>query len=251
MQLINDDFLNTSLTSKSVDLLLTDLPYGVINKKKNTWDTIIPFDKFWTFVDKVCKPNAAIISTAKNPFTAQLISSNYKMFKYCWVWEKSRSTGWLDCKKMPLRAHEDIVVFYKQLPTYNPQMVDGIPYDKGIYSRDTLCYGKINKTLPVKNESGKRFPRSVLYFRTAESEGKWHATQKPVALYEYLIKTYSNEGDTILDPCMGSGTTGLACLNTNRKFIGIEKEPDIYSKALERFKLHENNRIKDISILEA
>ncbi|MEC8552128.1 MAG: site-specific DNA-methyltransferase, partial [Pseudomonadota bacterium] len=178
--------------------------------------------------------NAAIISTAQQPFTSKLISTNYSMFRYCLVWEKSKATGYLNSKKMPLKAHEDIVVFYKKLCTYNPQMTDGEPYDKGIAVRDAVQYGKQTKAVHVKNTEGTRYPRSVLYFKTAEDEGKLHPTQKPIALYEYLVRTYSNEGDMILDPCMGSGTTGIASLNTGRKFIGIEKDENYYITAEKR-----------------
>lgn len=228
------NYENCNIKDKSIDLLLTDLPYGIINKSRNKWDSEIDLNVFWSFVEKKCKPTTAIISTAKNPFTAKLILSNEKMFRYSLVWEKSKATGWLDCKKMPLRAHEDIVVFYKKLPTYNPQMIEGDPYDKGSAVRDTLCYQKQTKAMRVKNDSGLRYPRSVLYFRTAESEGKWHPTQKPLELFEYLIKTYSNEGDLVFDPCMGSGTTGIAAKNTNRNFIGSEKDKEIFESALKR-----------------
>ena len=138
-----------------------------------------------------------------------------------------------------MRSHEDIVVFYKKQPTYNPQMTVGKPYDKGKAVRDAIQYGKQTKAVHVKNTEGTRYPRSVLYFKTAEDEGKLHPTQKPIALYEYLVKTYSNEGDTIFDPCMGSGTTGVACLNTNRDFIGIERDENYYAIAEERLKTDE------------
>ena len=156
------------------------------------------------------------------------------MFRYCWVWEKSKASGYLNSKKMPLKAHEDIVVFYKKLCTYNPQKTKGVPYNKGTAVRDTESYGKQTKAVHVKNEDGTRYPRSVIYFTTAESEGKLHPTQKPVALMEYFIKTYSNENDLVLDPCMGSGTTGIACVNTNRKFIGIEKDEKYFNIAKDR-----------------
>lgn len=217
----------------SIDLLLTDFPYGTLNKR-NEWDSIIDYSIFWKHVDNICKPNCAIISTAAQPFTSVLISSNYTDFKYTMVWEKSKATGYLNAKKQPLRAHEDIVVFYKKQPTYNPQMVSGTPYDKGKAVRDTESYGVQTKEVHVKNDSGLRFPRSVIYFKTAESEGKYHPTQKPVALYEYLIRTFSNENDLVLDPCMGSGTTGVAALQTNRNFIGIEKEQKYFEIAKER-----------------
>lgn len=234
--LFHSDFLSlaSKIEKESVDLLLTDLPYGTLNKDRNTWDRVIDLDKFWDFVREFCKPNAAVITTAAQPFTSLLISSNYSMFKYCLVWEKSKATGYLNAKKQPMRAHEDIVVFYNKQPTYNPQMVKGVPYDKGKALRDTIQYGKQTKECHVKSEDGLRYPRSVIYFKTAEGEGKLHPSQKPVELYEYLIKTYSNEGDTILDPCMGSGTTGIAAIKNDRNFIGCEREEEYFSIAKNR-----------------
>ena len=234
----HSDMFNTlgNIEPQSVDLLLTDFPYGTLNKKRNQWDRIIDYEKFWEHVDIICKPNCAIISTAAQPFTSVLISTNYTDFKYCLVWEKSKATGYLNAKKQPIRAHEDIVVFYKKQPTYNPQFTSGKPYDKGKALRDAEQYGQQTKSVHVKDTEGKRYPRSVLYFKTAEDEGKLHPTQKPIALYEYLIRTYSNEGDTILDPCMGSGTTGAACMNTNRQFIGIENDEQYFHIATNRLR---------------
>ncbi len=236
MLLYNDDMFNVldKIDEQSVDLLLTDFPYGTLNKKRNQWDRVIDYDRFWKHVNIICKPNCAIVSTAAQPFTSELISTNYTDFKYCLVWEKSKSTGYLNAKKQPMRSHEDIVVFYKKQPTYNPQFTSGKPYDKGKALRDAEQYGKQTKSVHVKDTEGKRYPRSVLYFKTAEDEGKYHPTQKPIALYEYLIRTYSNEGDTILDPCMGSGTTGVACCLENRNFIGIESNEDYYNIAKDR-----------------
>jgi site-specific DNA-methyltransferase (adenine-specific) len=225
------------LEPNSIDLLLTDFPYGVLNSR-NEWDKVIDYDLFWKYSEVVCKSTTPIISTASQPFTSKLISTNYPMFSYCWVWEKSKSTGYLNSKKMPLKAHEDIVVFYNKLPVYNPQKTKGSPYDKGTAVRDTEAYGKQIKPIEVKNDDGSRYPRSVIYFKTAESEGKFHPTQKPIALMEYLIKTYSNVGDTILDPCMGSGTTGVACGRNERNFIGIEMDKKYYSVAEKR--IHES-----------
>jgi site-specific DNA-methyltransferase (adenine-specific) len=233
--LYNNDMFNvfTQMEDNSVDLLLTDFPYGTLNKR-NTWDTIIDYDVFWREAYRICKLNAAIISTAAQPFTSVLIASNYNDFKYSWVWEKSKASNYLNAKKQPLRAHEDIVVFYRNQCTYNPQMVKGNPYDKGTAVRDTEAYGVQTKAVHVVSDSGLRYPRSVLYFRTAESEGKYHPTQKPIALMEYLVNTYSNPNDVVLDPCMGSGTTGLACKTTNRQFIGIEKDPEYFQLATTR-----------------
>jgi len=235
IQLFNDDMFNVlgNLELQSIDLLLTDFPYGTLNKR-NEWDSIIDYPTFWKKVDMICKPNCAVISTAAQPFTSVLIASNYEHFKYTMVWEKSKSSGYLNAKKQPLRAHEEVVVFYKKQPTYNPQMTQGTPYDKGKAVRDTEAYGVQTKEVHVKNDTGLRYPRSVIYFKTAESEGKYHPTQKPVLLYEYLIRTFSNENDVILDPCMGSGTTGVAAVNCNRNFIGIEREEKYFTVARDR-----------------
>ena len=241
----NDDMFGVldKLENKSIDLILTDFPYGTLNKSRNQWDQVIDYSRFWKLADRICKPNAAIISTAAQPFTSFIISTNYDLFKYNLVWEKSKSSGYLNAKKQPLRSHEDIVVFYKKQPTYNPQMTKGNPYDKGKAVRDAVQYGEQTKAVHVKSENGLRYPRSVVYFKTAENEGKLHPTQKPVSLYEYLIKTYSNEGDVVLDPCMGSGTTGISAINTGRKFIGIEKDPTFFNIANERLEKHKSGRL--------
>ena len=236
-KLLNGDCIEMmkTLEPESVDLILTDLPYGVLNQRNN-WDNIINFENMWSEVNRISKLNTAFITTAKQPFTSQLIMSNLKNFKYTLVWEKSKATGYLNSKRMPLVAHEDIVVFYKKPPTYNPQMVLGKPYDKGKAVRDTESYGEQTKAIHVKNEDGYRYPRSVVYFKTAEREGKLHPTQKPIKLFEWLVKTYSNENDVILDITMGSGTTGVAALNLNRKFIGIELDTGYYKISEKRFK---------------
>lgn len=219
------------IADNSVDMILCDLPYGTTQCK---WDTVLPLEDLWKEYHRICKPNAAIVLTAAQPFTSALIMSNPKYFKYNWVWEKSKATGYLNAKKMPLRAHEDVCIFYKKPPVYNPQMVEGTPYNKGSAHRPTDVYGSQRETL-VKNDSGLRYPRTVQYFKTAESEGKvLHPTQKPLALFEYLIRTYSNEGDLILDNCIGCGTTAVACINTNRDYIGIELEEKYYNITLER-----------------
>jgi len=235
MILLNDDMFNAfeTIEDKSIDLLLTDLPYGTINRR-NIWDNVIDLPKFWETIERICKPNAAVISTAANPFTSVLITSNVRDFRYTLVWEKSKASGYLNSKRQPLRAHEDIVVFYRKQPTYNPQMTEGTPYDKGTAVRDTEVYGVQTKAVHVHNTSGLRYPRSVLYFKTAEREGKLHPTQKPVSLYEWLVQTYSNPGDVVLDPCMGSGTTGHAALLHNRQFIGFESDPTFYATAADR-----------------
>ena len=233
--LYKDDMFSIlpTLEDGSIDLILTDFPYGTLNSR-NEWDTIIDYEVFWKEANRICKPTAAIISTAAQPFTSVLISSNYRDFKYTMVWEKSKATGYLNAKKQPMRAHEDIVVFYRKQPTYNPQMTKGDPYDKGKAVRDTDSYAKQTKEVHVKNNTGLRYPRSVQYFVTAEREGKYHPTQKPVELYRWLVRTYSNKGDTILDPCMGSGTTGIAATLEDRNFIGIERDSEYFKRAYGR-----------------
>ena len=221
------------IEDNSVDLLLTDFPYGTLNKR-NVWDNVIDYEAFWQEADRVCKPTAAVISTAAQPFTTVLISSNYRDFRYTLVWEKSKATGYLNSKRQPLRAHEDIVVFYRKQPTYNPQMTEGKPYDKGKAVRDTEAYGRQTKAVHVKNDTGLRYPRSVVYFTTAESEGKHHPTQKPIDLFRWLIRTYSNPGDTVLEPCMGSGTTCVAAAMEGRESIGVEPEEKYFQAAKDR-----------------
>lgn len=237
IMIINDDMFSnkgiSSLSNNCIDAVITDFPYGTLNKR-NEWDKVIDYNLFWKDISRVIKDTSPIISTAQMPFTAYLVSSNYKDFKYTLVWEKSKSTGYLNAKKQPMRSHEDIVVFYKKQCTYNPQMTKGTPYNKGCAVRDTEAYSKQNKAILVKNDSGDRYPRSVQYFVTAEREGKYHPTQKPISLFEWLIKTYTNEGDTVLDPCMGSETTAIACIRTHRKFIGIEKDTKYYEIAKDR-----------------
>jgi len=220
------------IKKESIDMILCDLPYGTT---QCSWDSIIPFKDLWEQYERIIKLNGAIVLTASQPFTSNLVMSNPKLFRYSLVWEKSKSTGYLNSKKMPMRAHEDILVFYKKLPTYNPQMVQGTPYDKGTAHRPTQVYRKQKGEIHVKNEDGLRFPRSVQYFKTAESEGKvYHPTQKPIAMFEWLIKTYSNENDIILDNCIGAGTTAIAAIRTNRKYIGIEINEEYYKISLER-----------------
>lgn len=219
------------IEDKSVDMILCDLPYGTT---QNKWDSIIPFDKLWNQYTRVIKDNGVIALFSQGIFTAKLILSNEKSFKYKWVWEKSKATNFLNAKKQPLRKHEEICVFYKKPPLYNPQMVQGEAYNKGVRKNQlTGSYGDF-KPVEVKS-SGVRYPTDVIYFKTAESEGEvYHPTQKPTELLEYLIKTYTNEGDIILDNTMGSGSTGVACVNTNRKFIGIELDENYYDVAVNR-----------------
>lgn len=220
------------IPDRSVNFILTDPPYGTTVCK---WDNVIPFEPMWEQLNRIVKPNGVIALFGTEPFSSKLRLSNIKNYKYDWVWEKSKATGFLNAKKQPLRAYENISIFYYSQPNYQPQITQGVAYNKGVRKLQTLddVYGKFNQ-VEVKSE-GKRYPRNVIYFKTAESEGKvYHKTQKPVALLEYLIKTYTIEGETVLDFTMGSGSTGEACLRTNRNFIGIEKEGNYFNIAKDR-----------------
>ena len=225
------------IPDKSIDMILCDLPYGTTACK---WDTIIPFEPLWEQYKRIIKPNGAIVLTASQPFTSALVMSNIKMFKYEWIWEKSNASGFFMAKKMPMKAHENICVFYSESPVYNYQKSTGhIPSSdakKRVTSKvgDTV-YGEIKRSEYIGGDT-TRYPRSVLQLASdKKTGGKLHPTQKPVALFEYLIKTYTNEGDLVLDNAAGSGTTGVACKNLNRNFILIEKEQeylDIIKKRL-------------------
>lgn len=200
-----------------VDMVLCDLPYGTT---QNKWDTIISFERLWEQYRRICKPDAAIVLTAAQPFTSALIMSNLPMFRYGWVWEKQHPKGFLDARRRPLRSHEDICVFFAQTATYNPQGLVPVTVKNGRKNKSgNGNYGVVKSSEYVQKEGN--FPRSVLKI-DALTHGQVHPTQKPVALWEYLIRTYTNEGDTVLDNCCGSGTTGVACQNTNRNFIQME-----------------------------
>jgi site-specific DNA-methyltransferase (adenine-specific) len=219
------------IKSGSIDMVLTDPPYGTTACK---WDSIIPLEPMWEQLRRIIKPNGAIVMTASQPFTTTLIASNMKMFKYCWVWDKKNSTGFLNAKKQPLRRTEDVVIFYSKQPTYTPAMeVRGKARVKGGYNKDggSDNYGVFHD---VKKMSNEYYPTNVLDISNAHRAGKVHPTQKPVILMEYLIKTYTNHMETVLDFTMGSGTTGVACVNTNRKFIGIEMDDKYFEIAKDR-----------------
>jgi len=220
------------IEDKSIDLIYSDLPFGTT---QCGWDEILPFDKMWEQVIRIAKQNAPIIFHAQQPFTSALIMSNPKMFKYTWVWEKSKATGFLNSKKRPLVAHEDIVVFCKGTPVYYPQMTKGTAYNKGVRKQQTQndVYGNFEQ-VEVKSD-GLRYPRSVQYFKTAESEGKtFHKTEKPIELCKYIINTYSLECQTVLDFTMGSNKSGLACEILNRNFIGIENNNEHFATSVRR-----------------
>ena len=221
------------IDDKSINMILTDLPYQITTNNK--WDVIIPFEPLWEQYNRIVKDNGVIVLTAVQPFTSKLIMSNEKMFKYSLVWEKTTSTGFLNAKKMPLRIHEDILVFYKKLPTYNPQMSEGhAPVHS--YTKHTSDGNNYNKTKMGISGGGstKRYPTSILRFSTDKQKENLHPTQKPVKLFEYLIKTYTNKNDLILDSCIGSGTTAIACINTNRNYIGFELNVEYFTIAKTR-----------------
>lgn len=215
----------------SIDAIIADPPYGTTACK---WDSIIPLEPMWAELKRVIKPNGAIVMTASQPFTSALVMSNLKMFKYSMVWKKSQSTGHLNAWRMPMRAHEDLLVFYSKPPTYKPELKDKpVNNIRPVTSRTkkTDCYGE-HKLDVHKCPPDKTMPNSILQFNNAQ--GTTHPTQKPVALMEYLIKTYTNEGDTVLDFSCGSGSTGVAAVNTGRKFIGIELDQDYFEMAQRR-----------------
>lgn len=208
----------------SIDMVLCDLPYGTT---QNKWDSVINLEELWSAYHRIVKPNGAIVLTSQGIFTAKLILSNEKNFKYKITWEKSKPTNFLNAKIQPLRKHEDICVFYREQPVYNPQMGEGTPYDKGV-RKDQLS-GSYGDFLPrhIKSDGG-RYPTDVVYFKTAESEGTvWHPTQKPVDLGRYLIRTYTNPGDIVLDNSFGSGSFLVAAALEGRSFCGIEKNEDV------------------------
>lgn len=230
-----DDFINNvfegdcleimkQLPDKSIDMVLCDLPYGTT---QNKWDSVIPLGELWQQYRRIVKDDGAIVLTSQGLFTAELMVSNPKMFRYKWIWEKSKSTNFLNAKKQPLRKHEDVCVFYRRQPVYHPQMIDGEPYDKGI--RKNQMSGSYGDFQPVHVHSdGKRYPTDIIYFKTAESEGKvFHPTQKPVELGRYFVRTYTNPGDIVLDNTSGSGSFLVAALLEGRNFIGIEKNENV------------------------
>lgn len=220
-----------SIPDKSIDAIICDLPYGTT---QNKWDSVIPLDLLWTQYKRIC--NGAIVLTATQPFSSYLVTSNIDNFKYEWIWKKSKVTGVLNAKKQPLRQHEVVLVFYKSQPVYNPQgLIDcNKQTNTGVGKKGSSSnYGKIAQTDDGKyTQTATGYPKSVLEIA---SEGKTvHPTQKPVALMEYLVKTYTNQGDIVLDNCMGSGTTGVACKNLGRKFIGIEQDANYFEIAKNR-----------------
>lgn len=223
--------LMKNIPDKSIDMILCDLPYGTT--ARNKWDKTISLIELWNVYNKIIKDNGAIVLFSQMPYSATLVQSNQKMFRYEIIWEKTQGTGFLNANEMPLKIHENILVFYKNLPTYNPQMRLGFkPYKTKSSPNSSYNYHNGIGNCFTKSD-GKRYPVDIIKFDYDRKE-RFHPTQKPVALLEYLIKTFSNVGDTILDNCMGGGSTGIACINTNRNFIGIELNEKFFNIAKER-----------------
>jgi site-specific DNA-methyltransferase (adenine-specific) len=234
-----------SLPDNSIDLMFQDPPYGVT---QNEWDKPIDLKKLWPEWERVVKPNGAFIFTASQPFATDLINSNRKLFKYDLVWEKSIATGFLNANRMPLRGHELILVFYKKLPTYNPikHFLSTPSFKKGNKARSSNNYGKFSHDMEIGHKDGSRFPRSIFsvtyensFFDSTSNtvQKTFHPTQKPIALPQYIIKTYSNPGDTIFDGYSGSGSTAIACITEKRKFIGAEIDKQYYDEAIKRISI--------------
>jgi len=235
MQLFNGDCLEImkDIPDKHIDMIFSDLPYGTT---KNKWDTVIDLPALWKQYERVIKDNGCIALWSQSPFDKILACSNLNMYRYEWIIEKTTGTGFLNAKKMPLKVHENILIFYKKLPTYNPQKTTGhkrkvSKAEHKINCVKTTNYGDHNLT---SYDSTERYPRDVIKFKTDKQTSTHHPTQKPLESCEYIVKTYTNENDIILDNTMGSGTTGVACINTNRKFIGIELDQGYFNIAKER-----------------
>jgi len=231
-----------------VDAIITDPPYGTTACK---WDSIIPFDEMWLRLNKLIKPNGAIVLFGSEPFSSKLRLSNLDMYKYDWKWEKSKATLFTLAKKRPLKSDEDIIIFYKKQPIYNPQMSKGTPY-KG--RNNVSEYKQVSESWNIKagcrnDNNGERYPRTNIKIPNENKKGQ-HPTQKPVALMEYLIKTYTNEDELVLDFTMGSGTTGVACKNTNRNFIGIELDKDYFKIAKDRIENSTITNTNSINLIE-
>lgn len=231
MRLMLGDCLQrmNEIEDASVDMILCDLPYETT---RNEWDFEVHLPALWAHYKRICR--GAIVLTAQTPFDKKLGVSNLPMLRYEWIWEKTHPTGHLNAKKAPMKAHENVLVFYDRLPTYNPIKTTGHVRKTAVKRADlTPNYGK-QTFAPIAYDSTERYPRSVLVFPSDKQRSKLHPTQKPVALMEYFIRTYTNPGDTVLDNCMGSGTTGVACRLTGRNFIGIEKNAGFFAIAEQR-----------------
>lgn len=237
-QLYNEDCIQTMqrIEAGSIDLMLTDPPYGVT---QNEWDKEPFLPLMWTEWERILKPNGAWVFTAQQPFVSRLITSRAGFFRYDIIWEKSRPTGFLNANRMPLRSHEHIIVFYRQLPTYNPQMEKGKPnhVSNGKMSKTNANnnYGDFGNTIQVATEN--KHPKSVIYFEQQDPNKILHPTEKPVDLFRWLLRTYSNENDLVFDGYSGSGTTAAACVKEKRRFIGAEMSKEYFDKSVERLEL--------------
>ena len=221
----------------SVDMVCTDPPYGTTDCK---WDSVIPFEPMWAQLKRIVKPNGAIVLMASQPFTSALVMSNVGMFKYCWVWDKRAAGNHGLAKHQPMKVHEDVVVFSQNTHLYLPIMTKGKSRKKGGYGLGNSIATGMKEISPRLCDD--YYPKSILEITNAGRSGKVHPTQKPVALMEYLIRTYTNEGETVLDFTMGSGTTGVACVNLDRKFIGIELDKDYFEIAEKGIKEAQDKR---------
>lgn len=221
------------IANASIDLILSDLPYGTT---ACSWDAVIPFEPLWAAYKRIVKPNGAIVLTASQPFTTALIASNMEWFKYTWAWVKTNCTGFANAKKQPLRCYEDVAVFYTKQPTYNPQGLVKLASPK-IRTKKTGAFMGRTGFKDGYAQEFTNYPKNVLYIDSERSTV--HSTQKPVALFEYLIRTYTDPGDLALDNCIGSGTTAIACLNSGRRFIGFELDQIYYTKSLDRISNHQ------------
>lgn len=224
-----------AIPDRSVDMILCDPPYETT---RNKWDSVIQPAALWAEWDRICKPNAAVVLFSQQPFTTLLVNSRPELFRYEWIWEKTQGTGHLNAKKMPMKIHENVLVFYHNLPTYNPQWGEGKPYT-ATYSTHSSNYGKQKDNITTIND-GKRYPTDIIRFAKSAEDRHLHPTQKPVSLCEYLIKTYTNPGEVVLDSCMGSGTTAVACLRTGRHYIGFELDKKYHVIAQQRIEAEEN-----------
>jgi len=236
------------IDDKSIDMILCDLPYGTTKCK---WDIVIPFEPLWEQYERIIKDNGAIVLFGSQPFTSALVMSNLKLFRYELIWQKTLATNFMLVKKQPAKKHENILVFYKKQPTYNPQMEIGKPYKDKPRKRTVGIHGNAETIKKAINNEGTRYPSSVQLFSNGNN-GNVHPTQKPVELCEYLIKTYTNENELVLDNCIGSGTTAIACINTNRNYIGFELDKEYYEIAKNRINKHiiDNNLQDRYAVLQ-
>ena len=227
--------LMKDIPDESIDMVLADPPYGITSRNK--WDKVIPFAPMWEQLHRITRKNTPILMFAQLPFGSDLIQSNRKEYRYEWIWQKSHPQGFLNANRMPMRSHENILVFYKRLPRYNPQFWMSDRYrTRGGSKATSPNYRNYNQTEYTK-KTKERYPVDIIKYSNADNNNKLYPTEKPVDLLEYLIKTYTDEGDTVLDFCMGVGSCGIACQNTNRKFIGFELDKEYFEIAKNRLGL--------------